>query len=136
LINYFTASSLNVKHRLSFSGLLSYDPKYFQSSLTALDTDFLERFITDHRFNIHDKILADSFELLKQGLIHQNEQIQVNGLTKNLFYFKIHLGSDYFHPILRDIRRMNSKSYFFRRINQGVCRKSFNKNDYKECEKF
>ena len=101
-----------------------------------MDIGFLEKFITDHHFNIHDKIVADSFDLLKQGLIHQKEQTQVDGLTKNLFHFKIHLGSDYFHPILRDIRRMNSKIDIFRRIEKGSQRDPFNKNDSKEYKNF
>ena len=136
LINYFTNTPLTVKHRLSFKGLLSYDPKYFQSSLTTLDISFLRNFITDHRFDIREKMLVDSLNLLKQGLIHKEEQTQVKRLTKNLFHFKIHLGSDYFHPILQDIRRTHSKIDFWCRIYTGKCRNTVKKNDHKKRKRF
>ena len=136
LINYFTNSPLTVKHRFSFKGLLSYDPKYFQASLTTLDISFLQNFITDHRFDIRKKMLVDSFNLLKKGLIDKEEQTQVEYLTKNLFHFKIHLGSDYFHPILQDIRRTHSKIDFWFLINMGKYRNTANKSDHKKLKKF
>ena len=136
LINYFTNNSLNIQHRLSFKGLLAYDPKYFQSPLTTLNTCFLKKFIADHRFNLREKILCDSLKLLKTEAIQYVEQSEVKSLSYNLFYFKIHLGSDYFHPIFRDLRRMNAKIYTFNRIQIGGVRAVVNKNDHVECQKF
>jgi hypothetical protein len=136
LTNYFTNSSLKIKHRLSFKGLLSYDSKYFQAPLTTLDTCFLKEFTANHRFNLREEMLSNSLKLLEKGVIQHAEQSQISSLSYNLFYFKVHLGLDYFHPIFRDLRRMNSKISFFRRINFGYCRTDVSKGDYKKNQKF
>jgi hypothetical protein len=125
LINYFTNSSLNNTKRLSICGVISYDQNYFQAPLTTLDTTFLKQLIADHKFDIHAKAISASVNLVKQGVISEVEQKKLESLPHNLQYFKVHLGLDYFHPIFRDLRRMDQKVSTLMRMEIGLVRTVF-----------